>query len=99
MDAVYIATHPDSHQYYTLLVASKGGKPVYCEKPLGVSYAQSKEMVEYCKKHSIPFFSAYYRRALPPKYLMIKEMIDSGKLGEIRQSMWNYCNPSNRKTQ
>jgi predicted dehydrogenase len=82
VDAIYIATHPDTHHYYTLLAASKG-KPVYCEKPLGVSYAQSKEMVEYCKLHSIPFFSAYYRRALP-KYLMIKEMIDSGKLGEIR---------------
>lgn len=82
VDAIYIATHPDSHHYYTLLAASKG-KPVYCEKPLGVSSAQSKEMVEYCKQHSIPFFSAYYRRALP-KYRMIKEIIDSGKLGEIR---------------
>jgi predicted dehydrogenase len=82
VDAVYIATHPDTHYAYTLMVA-QSGKPVYCEKPLGMSYGQSKEMVEYCKQHAIPFFSAYYRRALP-KYRMIKEILESGRLGKVR---------------
>lgn len=82
VDAVYIATRPDSHYEYTLLVASHN-KPVYCEKPLGISSTQSKEMVDFCRKQSVPFFAAYYRRALP-KYVMVKEMIDSNVYGPAR---------------
>ena len=82
VDAVYIATHPDSHYSYTLLVA-QSGKPVYCEKPLGISSSQSREMVDFCNQKGVPFFSAYYRRALP-KYLMIKSMIDGKQYGDVR---------------
>ncbi len=82
VDAVYIATHPDSHYTYALMVA-QSGKPVYCEKPLGISSSQSREMVDFCKQQGVPFFSAYYRRALP-KYLMIKSMIDSQQYGDVR---------------
>lgn len=82
VDAIYIATHPNTHMEYTLK-AAKAGKPVYCEKPLGISSEQSKAMVAFCKQQGVPFYSAYYRRALP-KYLKIKNMLDSGILGEIR---------------
>ena len=82
VDAIYIATHPNSHMEYTLK-AAEAGKPVYCEKPLGVSSEESKKMVSFCKEKEIPFFSAYYRRALP-KYLKIKELLESGIIGEIR---------------
>ncbi len=82
VDAVYIATHPDSHYQYVLMAAANK-KPVYCEKPLGLSSQQSREMVDFCKQQGIPFFSAYYRRALP-KYLMIKAMIDDKRYGDVR---------------
>ena len=82
VDAIYIATHPNSHMEYTLKAAASG-KPVYCEKPLGFSSEESMKMTSFCKEKGVPFFSAYYRRALP-KYLKIKAMIDSGILGEIR---------------
>ncbi len=82
VDAVYIATHPDSHSTYVMMVAASG-KPVYCEKPLGISSRQSKGMVDFCNQRGVPFFSAYYRRALP-KYLMIKRMIDSKRYGDVR---------------
>ena len=82
VDAIYIATHPDTHREYTLQ-AVKAGKPVYCEKPLGISYAQSREMVTFCKEKNVPLFSAYYRRALP-KYIQIKNIIESEILGDIR---------------
>ncbi len=82
VDAIYIATHPNTHMEYTLKAAA-AGKPVYCEKPLAMSSEQSKRMVSFCKEKGIPFFSAFYRRALP-KYLKIKEMLDSGIIGEIR---------------
>ncbi|HKL60033.1 MAG TPA: Gfo/Idh/MocA family oxidoreductase, partial [Sphaerochaeta sp.] len=59
VDAIYIATHPNSHMEYTLK-AAEAGKPVYCEKPLGVSSEESKRMVSFCKEKEVPFFSAYY---------------------------------------
>ena len=82
VDAVYVATHPNTHKEYTLR-AARAGKPVYCENPLGISPMESEEMVLYCQEHNIPFFSAYYRRALP-KYLQIKRMLDGEAIGDIR---------------
>ena len=82
VDAVYIATHPDTHKEYALRVA-KAGKPVYVEKPMGLNYAHAQEMVAGCKEAGVPLFCAYYRRALP-KFLEIKRILDSGRLGAIR---------------
>src|SRR5690348_3615465 len=48
VDAVYIATPPDSHESYTLKVAA-AGKPVYCEKPMARTYAECQVMVEACQ--------------------------------------------------
>src|SRR5512138_2579502 len=44
VDAVYIATPPDSHCAYTLSVA-QAGKPVYVEKPMALNAEQCQEMV------------------------------------------------------
>ena len=82
VDAVYIATHPDTHYHYAKLVAM-AGKPVYCEKPLAFTYKQSLELVSLFKEKNIPNFCAYYRRTLP-KYLMIKQLLLENVIGEIR---------------
>ncbi len=82
VDAVYVATHPDTHLHYTLMAAELG-KPVYCEKPLGRSWEESRRMVEFCKARNVPLFSAYYRRSLR-KYQTVKDMVMSGFLGPVR---------------
>ncbi|WP_400248150.1 Gfo/Idh/MocA family protein [Niallia sp. JL1B1071] len=82
VDAVYIATPPGFHKEYTIL-AAKAGKPVYVEKPMARNYQECLEMIEVCKQAEVPLFVAYYRRALP-RFLKIKEIIDSGVLGDIR---------------
>jgi len=82
VNAIYIATPPNLHKYYTLK-AAQAGKPVYVEKPMGRSYKECEEMVQACKNLGIPLFVAYYRRALP-NILKVKEIIDSGVLGDIR---------------
>ena len=82
VDAIYLATPPNSHYDYALRAAA-AGKPVYCEKPMGLNTEQSRKMVEACKEAGVPLFCAYYRRALP-KYLQVKELIDSGHLGPVR---------------
>jgi predicted dehydrogenase len=82
VDAVYIATPPSSHKEYTILCA-KAGKPVYVEKPMALTFEECNEMISVCKEHNVPLFVAYYRRSLP-RFLKIKELIDEGKLGNIR---------------
>ena len=82
VDAIYIATPPAFHKEYTIQ-AAKAGKPVYVEKPMARNYEECVEMIEACKEADVPLFAAYYRRALP-RFLKIKEIIDSGLLGDIR---------------
>lgn len=82
VNAIYIATPPSSHKYYTMKAAASG-KPVYVEKPMARNYSECEEMVNICNNLKVPLFVAYYRRALP-NILKVKEIIDSGRLGEIR---------------
>lgn len=82
INAVYIATPPDSHAELTIK-AAQAGKAVYVEKPMARTYSECKTMVEACEKAGTPLFVAYYRRALP-KFLKLKELINSGAIGEVR---------------
>lgn len=82
VNAIYIATPPDSHCNYTLRAAD-AGKPVYVEKPMARTYAECQTMIAACRDASVPLFVAYYRRALP-RFLKIKELVDSGAIGEVR---------------
>jgi predicted dehydrogenase len=82
VDAVYIATPPDSHMEYTLRVA-QAGKPVYVEKPMARNHAECQRMIAACQTAGVPLFVAYYRRALP-RFLKVKELVDGGMLGDVR---------------
>jgi len=82
VDAVYIATPPAWHKEYTFAVA-RAGKPVYVEKPMALNYAECLEMIEVCRSAGTPLYVAYYRRALP-RFLKVKELVESGALGEAR---------------
>jgi predicted dehydrogenase len=82
VDAVYIATLPDSHHHYTLRCAA-AGKSVYVEKPMALDLAQSIEMVEACKAARVPLWVAYYRRALP-RFTAVRDLIAAGAIGEVR---------------
>jgi predicted dehydrogenase len=82
VDAVYIATPPSSHKEYTLMTAA-AGKPVYVEKPMALNFAECEQMIAACAGAGTPLFVAYYRRALP-RFLKIKELVDSGAIGDVR---------------
>lgn len=82
VDAIYIATPPDSHRFYTLK-AAQAGKPVYVEKPMARTYQECLDMIRACDDASVPLFVAYYRRSLP-YFLKIKEIIDRKLLGDVR---------------
>lgn len=81
VDAVYIATPPGTHLSYALLVAS-AGKPCYVEKPMARSAAECRAMLAAFERAKQPLFVAYYRRALP-RFLKVREILDSGALGTV----------------
>lgn len=82
VDAVYIATPPSSHKPLSLL-AAKGGKHVYVEKPMAMRHDECKEIVEICEQHGVRLFVAFYRRAMP-RFAKVKEWLDSGAIGDVR---------------
>ncbi len=91
INAIYIATPPYVHLEYVSM-AAKAGKPVYVEKPVGRCYEECAEMNRICEKYKIPFFTAYYRRA-QPRFLKIKEIIESKVIGNIESVDVLFCNP------
>lgn len=81
INAVYIATPPDAHAYYTIKTA-EAGKPVYVEKPMARNYNECLQMIEACKKNNVPLFVAYYRRRLP-LFIKVKELVENKTIGKI----------------
>lgn len=82
VNAIYIATPPNAHAELTLK-AAKAGKPVYVEKPMATSFSACKEMIDACDTANVPLYVAYYRRTLP-NFLHLKQLIESGIIGDIR---------------
>ncbi|MCG9792026.1 Gfo/Idh/MocA family protein [Flavobacterium algicola] len=87
IDAIYIATPPDSHALYGLKVAA-AGKPCCIEKPMATSYEESLMLYNAFTKKDIPLFVAYYRRSLP-RFTQIKKWIDDNEIGKIRHVSWH----------
>ena len=82
VDAVYIATPPDSHREYVVRVA-RAGKPVYVEKPMARTALECEDMIAACEAAGVGLFVAYYRRAMP-RFATVKELLDSGRIGQLR---------------
>lgn len=82
VDAVYVATPPDSHADYTVR-ALRAGKPVYVEKPMARTAAECEEMLSASRRAGVPLFVAYYRRAMP-RFERVKELLDGGAIGQVR---------------
>lgn len=82
VNAIYIATPPNAHKELTLKAAG-AGKPVYVEKPMARNYLECQEMIAACADAAVPLYVAYYRRTLP-HYLKIKELLESGAIGDVR---------------
>lgn len=93
IDAIYIATPPDSHEYYALKVA-KARKICCIEKPMAPSYKACLNINKAFQDSNLPLFVAYYRRSLP-RFTQIKSWIDTNQIGEIRHINWHLSKPAN----
>lgn len=93
IDAVYIATPPDSHYEYALKVA-EAGKICCIEKPMTPSYKESEIIKDTFLEKDIPLFVSYYRRSLP-RFNQVKSWIDQNAIGKVRHINWHLSKPAN----
>ena len=91
VEAVYIALPNDMHCEW-VLAAAAAGKHVLCEKPLGVSAADARTMVEACERAGVLLMEAYMT-PFHPRSRAIDECLRSGELGRIRHldAAFTFC--------
>ena len=88
IDAIDICTPNDTHAEIAV-AAAEAGKMILCEKPLSRSLAEGKGMVDAIEKAGVKNTVWYnYRRA--PAVTLAKQIIDSGKLGQIFHYRANF---------
>lgn len=88
VNAVYIATPPNSHHFYALKVAA-AGKICCVEKPMALNHAECLEMCAAFEAAGLPLFVSYYRRSLP-RFAQIKQWLDAGAIGSLRHVHWAF---------
>lgn len=92
IDAVYIATPPDTHKQFAMEVAA-AGKPCCIEKPMTPRHDESLDVISAFSTVKQPLFVAYYRRSLP-RFLQVKKWLDEGKIGTPRHLSWQLSKPT-----
>ncbi|WP_035709789.1 Gfo/Idh/MocA family protein [Salibacterium aidingense] len=88
VDVVDITT-PNAFHYEVAKAALENGKHVYCEKPLTLSYQQSKELADLARQKGVINYVGYNNVMNPANYY-IKKLIDSGKLGNVMRFDGTY---------
>ncbi|MFP7471188.1 Gfo/Idh/MocA family oxidoreductase [Niallia taxi] len=92
VDIVDIAT-PNAFHYEIAKAALENGKHVYCEKPLTLSSEQSLELAVIAKAKGVVNYVGY-NNVMNPASAYIKELVDTGKLGDIVGFFGTYAQDS-----
>lgn len=81
IDAVYIATLPDSHEYYSIL-AFNAGKAVLCEKPAAVNL-NSLDRILVAAESTGMLFMEGMKPPFFPLYRRLKEYLITDPIGAV----------------
>ena len=91
VEGVYIATTPDVHPEYIRRCVALG-KPVLCEKPFAVNAAVTKDLLDEAARAGV-----YVSEAMWTWHndiaLRVREWVQSGRAGEIREVRMTYGYP------
>ncbi len=80
LDAVYIPL-PNSMHLKWVTRAAEAGKHILCEKPLGVTADECRQMVSAARKNNVLLVEAFWFRHHPQNRL-VKSLVAEGSLGE-----------------
>jgi scyllo-inositol 2-dehydrogenase (NAD+) len=79
VDAVVVVSPTHTHRDI-VVEAAAAGKPTFCEKPLALSLAESREMQAAVERHGT-FFQMGFMRRFDPGYAAAKRQVDEGRIG------------------
>lgn len=82
IDVVYVVLPPSMHMEYTIR-AAKAGKHVWCEKPMAVTEAECKKMIDACNQNKVKL-SIGYRMHHEPNTQQIMMWTKSLPYGKIQ---------------
>lgn len=88
VDIIYISTPHNTHINY-IIQALKNGKHVLCEKSITLNEEELKQAVTLAKQNNLILAEAMTIYHMPV-YQKVKEVIDSGVLGELRFIQVNF---------
>ena len=92
IDAVIVAT-PDHWHALQSIDAMKAGKDVFCEKPLTNTIADGRAIADTVKRTKSVFQTGSMQRSWA-KFITAKDIVSSGKLGEIKKVLVNVGDPA-----
>lgn len=89
IDTVIISVENHKHKDMVLRAAG-AGKNIICEKPAGMNVAELDEMEQAAKENHV-IFTVHQQRRYDKDYRTIKEVFDSGELGDIYTIQSKLC--------
>ena len=96
LDIVCISAWTHLYGKLGLDAARSGIKGIFCEKPLTVDLAEARKLVRTCEQKKIPLIVNHERR-WDPYYQKARELIQAGKIGEVRTITGNALSWKPRK--
>jgi predicted dehydrogenase len=94
VDAVCITT-PDHWHAIPAIMAAKAGKDIYCEKPLSLTVAEGRAMVEAVRRYGIVFQTGTQRRS-DQQVRFICELVRNGRIGRLKKII-TTIGPNNKE--
>jgi predicted dehydrogenase len=82
IEAVTITSPAPLHKNNVML-AAQHGLSVLCEKPLAMDTTEARDMIAAMQQANVPLYTAFCYR-FSPSALKIRELVQSGAIGEVR---------------
>jgi predicted dehydrogenase len=82
LDMIIISTYTDSHTQIAVDALKHGVKIIILEKPVGYSLFEVKKLLKTAAANKAHIIVNHERR-YDPRYIKVKEIINSGKIGKI----------------
>jgi predicted dehydrogenase len=94
IDAVTIVT-PDHWHAVMSVWAARAGKHIYCEKPMTLTIAEGRAMVEAVRRHGVVFQTGSHERSRRTTRFGC-ELVRNGRIGELKRIL-TPVGPNNRQ--
>ena len=88
VNAVYVATPPHLHARQTIL-AAEAGKHALCEKPMALTTAEARRMIEACRANGVMLTVCYYQR-FNARHRRARALVEEGAIGQVTAARINF---------